>query len=42
MTRARQGLIIFVPHGDPMDPTRPNELYDKTYQFLSSCGIKSI
>ncbi|MBM3418591.1 MAG: DUF2075 domain-containing protein [Bacteroidetes bacterium] len=42
MTRARQGLIIFIPYGDNLDPTRPEELYDNTYNFLSSCGIQTI
>lgn len=42
MTRARQGLIIFIPNGDQLDQTRPEDLYDSTYQFLSSCGIKTI
>ncbi len=42
MTRARQGLIIFIPYGDNLDPTRPIELYDNTYNFLSSCGIQTI
>lgn len=42
MTRARQGLIIFIPHGDDSDQTRPNDLYESTYHFLSSCGIQSI
>jgi Uncharacterized conserved protein (DUF2075) len=39
MTRARQGLIIFVPNGDVNDKTRPNLLYDNTYEFLVSCGF---
>lgn len=42
MTRARQGLIIFIPHGDNLDRTRPNELYQSTYDFLNSCGINTI
>ena len=42
MTRARQGLVIFIPHGDILDRTRPNDLYDSTYNFLSSCGIQTI
>ena len=42
MTRARQGLIIFIPHGDSFDWTRPKELYDSSYNFLKSCGIKTI
>ncbi len=42
LTRARQGLIIFIPHGDDLDRTRPNELYDSTYNFFMSCGIQEI
>ncbi len=42
MTRARQGLIIFIPYGENLDPTRPIELYDNTYNFLFSCGIQTI
>jgi hypothetical protein len=42
MTRARQGLIIFIPYGDTLDPTRSCELYDNTYNFLKSCGIQTI
>ena len=42
MTRARQGLIIFIPYGENIDPTRPIELYDNTYNFLFSCGIQTI
>jgi len=42
MTRARQGLIIFLPYGDNLDPTRPKELYDSTYKFLVECGIQTV
>lgn len=42
LTRARQGLIIFVPFGDPHDATRPTNLYDQTFQYLLSCGIIEI
>lgn len=42
MTRARQGLIIFLPYGDDLDSTRPKELYDNTYKFLCECGIQTI
>jgi hypothetical protein len=42
MTRARQGLIIFIPFGESLDPTRPKELYDSTYNFLIECGIQKI
>ena len=39
LTRARQGLVIYVPKGDPADPTRPPEFYDETAAFLAICGI---
>jgi hypothetical protein len=42
LTRARQGMVIFVPKGDPLDETRPPIFYDLTYQFLLSCGIEAI
>jgi hypothetical protein len=42
LTRARQGMIIFVPRGDNDDHTRPADFYDNTYEFLVRCGIKEI
>lgn len=42
LTRARQGLVIFVPEGALDDVTRPPEYYDRTYQYLSSLGIQTI
>jgi hypothetical protein len=42
LTRARQGMIIFVPQGDVRDPTRPPSFYDETYTFLKNCGIEEI
>ena len=42
LTRARQGMVIVVPEGDPSDSTRKPELYDSTYRYLRSVGIKSI
>ncbi|MGJ8563111.1 MAG: DUF2075 domain-containing protein [Alphaproteobacteria bacterium] len=39
LTRARQGLVIYIPKGDPSDPTRPPWFYDETVEFLVSCGI---
>lgn len=38
LTRARQGMIIYIPEGDDMDPTRPQSFYDGTYDFLLKCG----
>lgn len=40
LTRARQGMIVFVPRGNVDDPTRPPQLYDETYNFLRSCGLE--
>lgn len=42
LTRARQGMVIFVPKGDPRDETRLPSMYDSTYQYLKSLGIGSI
>jgi hypothetical protein len=39
LTRARQGMIIYVPLGDPDDSTRlPREL-DNTADYLQRCGV---
>lgn len=42
LTRARQGMVIFVPNGvdSEEDPTRNHEYYDDIYIYLVSCGIK--
>jgi len=42
LTRARQGIVIFVPHGDPNDATRMPEFYDETYAYLIACGLHSL
>lgn len=44
LTRARQGMIIFVPKGvdSEVDPTRDEKYYNGIYQYLISCGIKEI
>ena len=42
LTRARQGMVIFVPEGDDDDLTRPREYYDATYGYLKGLGITSI
>ncbi len=39
LTRARQGMVIFVPEGDASDPTRPSEFYDGTFDFLRAVGL---
>ena len=42
MTRARQGMIICVPNGNPNDHTRQPEFYDDTYEYLKSIGLEEI
>jgi hypothetical protein len=42
LTRARQGMVIFVPQGNERDETRPPKFYDETYAFLCSCGIPKL
>jgi hypothetical protein len=42
LTRARQGMILFVPKGDRSDPTRPASFYDGTFEYLRSCGISAL
>jgi hypothetical protein len=42
LTRARQGMIIFVPEGDASDPTRHPHLYDETFLYLKGLGLSVI
>lgn len=42
MTRARQGLVIYIPIGDDNDKTRSHNQYDKTYEYLKKIGIDEI
>lgn len=42
LTRARQGMVIYVPEGDLFDETRKPEYYDKTYEYLKSVVEKKI
>lgn len=44
MTRARQGLVIYVPKGvkPEEDPTRDTKYYDDIYSYLRACGIKEL
>ena len=42
LTRARQGMIIFIPEGDDTDITRMQNFYDTTYNYLQSIGISYI
>lgn len=40
LTRARQGIVIFIPQGDPNNPTRLPQYYDETFAYLVRCGLK--
>ncbi|HUA68287.1 MAG TPA: DUF2075 domain-containing protein [Candidatus Saccharimonadales bacterium] len=42
LTRARQGLIIWVPKGDNSDPTRQPSFFDPTANYLEFCGVPVI
>lgn len=43
LTRARQGMIIFVPRGvSEEDATRNSFYYDEIYNYLISCGINEV
>lgn len=39
LTRARQGMVIFVPEGDGSDATRDPSYYDSTFKYLAKMGI---
>ncbi len=42
LTRARQGMVIYVPEGSRTDPTRAPEYYDGTYAYLKEIGMEEI
>jgi DUF2075 family protein len=39
LTRAREGLVIWIPSGDMADPTRPASWFDATADYLKRCGL---
>ncbi len=39
LTRARQGMVIVVPEGDPADSTRNAAYYDSTFDYLRQIGF---
>ena len=39
LTRARQGMIICVPEGNPDDKTRLPMFYNSTFDYLKSIGF---
>ena len=42
LTRARQGMVIFVPKGDAEDATRPAADYDAIDAWLADCGVPAL
>jgi hypothetical protein len=42
LTRARQGMVIYVPPGNPSDPTRSPGFYDSTYHYLTGIGVPEL
>lgn len=42
LTRARQGMVIYIPNGSNIDHSRNSKFYDPTYKFLRDCGINEL
>jgi hypothetical protein len=42
LTRARQGMVIFVPPGDRRDATREPAYYDGVFSYLRSLGVNTL
>ena len=42
LTRARQGMVIFVPPGDEEDATRSPAHYAETFDYLQGLGLRAI
>lgn len=42
LTRARRGMVIYVPKGNLDDHTRRPKFYDGTYQYFKQLGIQEI
>jgi hypothetical protein len=42
LTRARQGMVVFIPPGDATDPTRLPAFYDSTFSYLRELGVPEI
>ncbi len=44
LTRARKGMVVFVPSGDHTgeDETRPTEMYDEIANYLMRCGGRKL
>ncbi|NLN92128.1 MAG: DUF2075 domain-containing protein [Candidatus Hydrogenedens sp.] len=42
LTRARQGMVLYVPTGETSDPTRLPAFYDETYAYLCDIGLQTL
>ena len=42
LTRAREGVVIWVPEGDSSDPTRDPARLDATADYLLRCGVRRV
>jgi hypothetical protein len=42
LTRARQGMVIYIPRGDDADATRLPEFYDPIHEYLQACGLPDL
>ena len=42
LTRAREGMAIWIPPGDPEDATRPPWIYDQIAEYLARCGVRTM
>ncbi|HEY6338655.1 MAG TPA: DUF2075 domain-containing protein [Candidatus Sulfotelmatobacter sp.] len=42
LTRARQGMVLFIPEGSSEDVTRPPASFNETADFLVDCGATTL
>lgn len=42
LTRARLGMVIFIPAGSDADDTRKHAYYDRTYDYFKEIGVDAI
>ena len=40
LTRARQGMVLFIPNSNTEDVTRLSQYYDGTFEYLKSLGLE--
>lgn len=42
LTRARSGMVIWIPPGSSEDPTRDSTRFDRLHHFLGSAGVQGL